>query len=72
MVAVSFVFAGIHAVLLNLYLLRLGYVPEFISLVNAAGLLTLGVFSLPAGALGTGWGSCGTMIADLVIAVSLL
>ncbi len=40
---------GIFPVLFNLYLLRLGYGPEFIGSVNAAGLLAYSVSSFPAG-----------------------
>jgi MFS family permease len=40
---------GIFPVLFNLYLLRLGYGPEVIGLVNAAGLLAYAVFAFPAG-----------------------
>jgi len=40
---------GIFPVLFNLYLLRLGYGPEFIGSVNAAGLLAYSVCSFPAG-----------------------
>ena len=47
-----FVVDGVFNVLLNLYLLRLDYGTEFIGLVNAAGLLTFGCASLPAGILG--------------------
>ncbi|MFQ5794339.1 MAG: MFS transporter [Candidatus Bipolaricaulia bacterium] len=59
------IFGGIYSVLLNLYLLRLGYGPEFVGLFNAVGLLTFAVFSLPAGALGGRWGSRRTLIAGL-------
>jgi len=45
----GFVFFGIYALLLNLYLLRLGYESAFIGLVNGLGPLMLAVFSLPAG-----------------------
>jgi len=48
---------GVFAVLLNLYLLRLKYGPEQIGLVNAAGTLTFALASLPAGALGSRFGS---------------
>jgi hypothetical protein len=48
----GFCFVGIYMVLFNLYLLRLGYDPEFIGLVNAAGSLAFAILSLPAGALG--------------------
>ena len=43
---------GITAVLLNLYLLRLGYGPEFIGAVNGSTAVAFAVSSLPSGALG--------------------
>ena len=52
-VGMAFVVDGIYGVLLNLYLLRLGYGTEFIGLVNAAGLITFALTSLPAGILGS-------------------
>ena len=52
-VGLSFVADGLVSVLLNLYLLRLDYGTEFIGLVNAVGLLTFGLASLPAGILGS-------------------
>ena len=52
-VGLGFVADGLYTVLLNLYLLRLGYGTEFIGLVNAVGLLTFGLVSLPAGILGS-------------------
>jgi predicted MFS family arabinose efflux permease len=52
----GFVFFGIYALLLNLYLLRLGYGAEFIGQVNAVGPLALAVASLPAGALSQRYG----------------
>ncbi len=52
-VGMAFVVDGIYSVLLNLYLLRLGYGTEFIGLVNAAGLLAFALTSLPAGILGS-------------------
>ena len=56
---------GMVAVLLNLYLLRLGYGPEFVGLVNAAGWLAYAVASLPAGVLGARWGVRRVMIAGM-------
>ncbi len=54
---VGFTFdGGIYSVLFNLFLLRLGYGPEFIGLVNAAGLLAFALCSLPAGMAGKEWG----------------
>lgn len=43
---------GVYNVLLNLFMLRLGYGPEFIGLINATGLLAFALTSLPAGLLG--------------------
>lgn len=53
----GFAYFGIYALLLNLYLLRLGYNPAFVGLLNAVGPLALAVGSLPAGALSQHWGS---------------
>jgi MFS family permease len=64
------VFGGIYPVLLNLYLLRLGHGPEFIGLVNAAFMLALGGFCLPAGGLGGRWGVRRMMIAGLCLVVA--
>ncbi|MCL4504559.1 MAG: MFS transporter, partial [Chloroflexi bacterium] len=60
------VFGGIIPVLLNLYLLRLGYGPEFIGLLNATGALSAAVFCLPAGAFAARWGSRRVMIVGSV------
>ena len=58
----GFVYFGIYALLLNLYLLRLGYGAAFIGKVNAVGPLALALASLPAGAFsqryGIGRGLC--------------
>ena len=59
---------GIYSVVFNLYLLRLGYDPEFIGLVNATGSVSYAVFSLPAGALGGRWGVRRMMIVGLGLA----
>src|SRR5215210_5940548 len=56
---------GIYAVLLNLFLVRLGYGPELIGLVNSAGTLTFALSSLPAGMLGERWGSRRMMLVGL-------
>src|SRR3954454_12093866 len=65
---------GIYSVLLNLFLLRLGYGPEQIGLINAAGTLTFGLACLPAGVIGARWGSRQVMLLSLglVAAGSLL
>lgn len=60
---------GIFGVLLNLYLLRFGHGPEFIGLINAAGLIEFAVFSVPAGMLAQIWGMKRTMLASLGVGV---
>ena len=65
------VWGGIYSVLLNLYLLRLGYDPEFVGLISASGYLGFAVFCLPAGALGGRWGNRRTMIAGLSLALRM-
>jgi MFS family permease len=58
---------GVYAVLFNLYLLRLGYGPEFVGLINSAGMLTFALCSLPAGILGKRWGNRPMMILGLTL-----
>jgi len=58
---------GIYPVLFNLYLLRLGYGPEFVGTVNSVGLLGYALFALPAGALSARWGVRRAMIAGLSV-----
>ncbi|MGD9144328.1 MAG: MFS transporter [Anaerolineae bacterium] len=53
---------GMRAVILNLYLLRLGYGPEFIGLINGLGALAFGLLCPVAGAMGTRWGSRSVLI----------
>lgn len=60
---------GSYSVLLNLYLLRLGYGPQFIGAVNAMSPLATLLFSIPASFLGARWGSCRTMTAGIVLCV---
>jgi MFS family permease len=61
------VWGGIYAVLLNLYLLRLGYGPRFIGLVNSTGMLTVGVFALPVGVISARVGVRRMLIASAVL-----
>lgn len=49
---VGFSYFGFVSVLLNLFLLRLGYGTDFIGLVNGSTALAFALSSLPAGALG--------------------
>ena len=58
---------GVYTVLFNLYLLRLGYGPEFIGLVNGSGMLIFALFCLPAGALSGRLGNRRMMIAGLTL-----
>jgi hypothetical protein len=60
---------GIRQMLLNLYLVRLGYGPQFIGLVNAASSQGFAVLSLPADALAPRWGTRRIMIAGSVLMV---
>jgi MFS family permease len=61
---------GVYAVLLNLFLVRLGYGPEQIGLVNSAGTLTFALTSLPAGALGQRFGSRRMMVIGLGLLIA--
>lgn len=71
-IVVGFSYMGIYVTLFNLYLLRLGYGPVFIGQINAAAQLAFALFSLPAGVLGSRWGSRSMAAAGLgVTALSL-
>lgn len=65
---IGFSYMGIYIILFNLYLLRLGYGPSFIGLVNGVAQLGVVCFSLGAGMLGGRWGSRRMIIAGLGIA----
>lgn len=58
---------GIYSVLLNLYLLRLGYGPEFVGAVNSAGLLIFAAISLPIGSI-TRWSSRQLLMFGMAVA----
>ncbi|HMR64152.1 MAG TPA: MFS transporter [Anaerolineae bacterium] len=63
----SISYVGIYVMLFNLYLLRLGYGPEFIGLINAAAQLGVVVFSLPAGLLGRRWNIRRVLVVGLSV-----
>ncbi len=58
-----------HSLLFNLYLLRLGYGPEFIGLINGIGMCAFAIFSLPAGRLTQRWGCRPMMLTGLVLVI---
>jgi MFS family permease len=60
--SLSFGYFGILGVLFNLYLLRLGYGPEFIGLLIGGGQLVWGAAALPAGAIGARLGNRNALI----------
>lgn len=64
---ISFAYFGIVGVLMNLYLLRLGYETEFIGLVLGSGQLVWAAFALPAGAIGSRVGAKKAMVAGMVV-----
>ena len=70
LVGMCFVVDGVYNVLLNLYMLRLGYGTEFIGLVNAVGLVTFASVSLPAGILGSRYSTTRLMKVGAAISVS--
>src|ERR671932_559453 len=59
---------GNQAVLLNLYLLRLGLGAQFIGLLIASGQLTWAIAALPAGAIGQRLGLRATLILASALA----
>ncbi len=64
---VSFTVDGVFPVIFNLYILRMGYGPEFVGQVNSVALVVFAVASLPAGTLGTRFGARPLMIWGVVI-----
>ena len=58
---------GMYLVLLNLYLLRLGYGPEFIGLVQGTGIFAIAALSVPASAVGRRWGLHRMIVTGLSI-----
>jgi MFS family permease len=63
----GFAYFGIYSLLLNLYLLRLGYDAAFIGLVNAVGPLMMVACSLPAGAISQRWGSRRVLMVSFAL-----
>ncbi|MFO7632719.1 MAG: MFS transporter [Caldilinea sp.] len=61
---------GVYSVILNLYVLRLNFGPEFVGQINSVANLTFALGSLTAGYLGTRYGSRRIMIVGLGIAAA--
>ena len=62
---VALAWDGMRAVILNLYLLRLGYGPAFVGLLSAVGAFAFALFCLVAGTMGTRWGSRTMLVTGL-------
>jgi MFS family permease len=58
---------GVYSVLFNLYLIRMGFGPELIGIVNGVAQLTFAISSLPAGALGERLGARQMLLAGLAL-----
>lgn len=61
---------GVYSVIFNLYLLRLGFGPEFIGQANSLGLLAFALSSLPSGTLGAWFGNRRMMVVGLVFMIA--
>src|SRR5437763_6343971 len=65
--AAGFTYFGVQAVLFNLYLLRLGFEPQFIGLLIGSGQLVFALAALPSGELGRRVGVRGAFAAGMVL-----
>jgi MFS family permease len=63
----GFAYFGIQGVLLNLYLLRLGYSTEFIGILMASGQIVWAVLALPAGEVGRRVGLRGAFVLGFLL-----
>jgi MFS family permease len=62
-------FFGIYAVIFNLYLVRLGYGPEYVGTVQGLVFLGMSIFCVPAGWLGKRFGPRRMLIASSLLFV---
>ena len=72
---IGLTYFGVVSVLLNLYLLRLGYDTQFIGLANGSTSLAFAASSIPAGAIGGRIGYSRAVmwgILGLIVSVALL
>src|SRR5688572_1522644 len=68
----AFGYFGIISVLFNLYLVRLGFGPEFIGLLMGSGQLVWAILALPAAAIGLRFGLTRVMVlAEAAVALSV-
>ena len=63
----GFALYGVGLVLRSLYILRLGYGPEFIGLLGAVSSLGFTLFCFPCGAIGDRWGCQRAVTAGVVL-----
>lgn len=68
-VVIAVYFFGIYAVIFNLYLVRLGYGPQYIGMVQGLLFLCLTLFSVPAGWLGRRFGARRMLLAGALLFV---
>lgn len=65
----GFTIDGVFPVVFNLYILRMGFGPDFVGMVNSVALLVFSLGSLPAGAIGMRVGTRNTMVAGVLISL---
>src|SRR5512143_281337 len=63
----GFTYFGLQTVLQNLYLLRLGYGPEFIGVLTGSGQLLWAICALPAAMIGRRFGLRGAIISGWML-----
>ncbi len=66
-VASGVCYIGLHFLLINLYLLRLGYSVEFVGIFVSVGAFSFSFFSFLVGFIGRRWGSRRPMIFGLIV-----
>ena len=64
---IGFSYFGFVAVLLNLYMLRIGYGTSFIGLVNGSTAIAFAISSIPSGIIGNKWGIRRTAVVGMIL-----
>lgn len=67
---VAFAVDGVFPVIFNLYILRMGYGPEFVGQANSVALLAFSFSSLLAGTLGTRFGTRRMMVSGVAVTMA--